>query len=136
MQSLTQSLPPDSNASDAGVADIEAQSRLKAARNRQAVDLYVQLLGHDLLISTYWLDVRKAQESSRNFGKPATEVWQAFRRELPWQMKLEDRPDVPYGVTAYEFLKTHRAGAYAGSPPMPAGLSIPVADSPRVGQWP
>jgi histidine ammonia-lyase len=136
LQSLTQSLPPDSNASDAGVADIEAHSRLKAARGRQAVDLHMQLLGHDLLIATYWMDVRKVQEPSRSFGGPATGVWQEFRQQLPWQMSLEDRPDVPYGVTAYEFLKSHRAGAFAASPPMPPGMSIPVADSPRVGEWP
>jgi histidine ammonia-lyase len=136
LQTLTQSLTPDSNAGDAGVADLEAHSRLKAARGRQAMDLYVQLLGHDLLIATYWMDVRKAQDSSRNFGAPATRAWQAFREQLPWQMDLDQRPDVPYGVTAYEFLKTHRASTFASSPPMPPGMSIPVADSPRIGQWP
>jgi histidine ammonia-lyase len=136
MQSLTQSLPPDSNASDAGVADIEANSRLKAARGRQAVELHMQLLAHDLLIATYWMDVRKAQDPSRSFGKRATDAWQAFRRKLPWQLNLDERPDVPYGITAYEFLKSTPADTFATAPPMPAGLLVPVADSRGAGQWP
>ena len=136
MQSLTQSLPPDSNASDAGVADIEANSRLKAARGRQAVDLYQQLLAHDLLNASYWMDVRKVQDPARAFGKPATGAWEAFRQKLPWQMELDQRPDIPYGVIAYDFLKSTPARTFASAPPMPAGLDIPVADSPGAGRWP
>jgi histidine ammonia-lyase len=136
MQSLTQSLPPDSNAADAGTADIEASSRLKAARGRQAVDLYVQLLAHDLLIASYWMDVRKVQGPARIFGKPATEAWQAFRQKLPWQMPLDQRPDVPYGVIAYEFLKSLPASTFASNPPMPDGMVSPIADSPGAGRWP
>jgi histidine ammonia-lyase len=136
MQSLTQSLVPDSNASDAGVADIEANTRLKAARGRQAVDLHMQLLAHDLLIATYWMDLRKLQDSSRSFGGPATAAWQAFRGQLPFLTEPRERPDVPYGVTAYEFLKTTPASRFAGDPPMPAGMPIPVADSPGIGRWP
>jgi histidine ammonia-lyase len=136
MQSLTQSLPPDSNGSDVGVADIEASSRLKAARGRQAVDLHMQLLGHDLLIATYWLDIRKIQDKSRDFGKPATAAWQDFRKKLPFFMNLADRPNIPYGVTAYEFLKATPATTYVTAPPMPDGMTIPVADSPGVGKWP
>lgn len=136
IQSLTQSLPPDSAGSDAGVADIEANSRLKGSRLRQAIDLHMQLLAHDLLVATYWMDIRKIQDPSRNFGPPATAAWTAFREQLPFFMESSLRPDVPYGVTAYEFLKMNPASQFADSPPMPAGMLIPVADSPRVGQWP
>jgi histidine ammonia-lyase len=136
IQTLTQSVPPDSNGSDVGVADIEANSRLKAARGRQAVDLHMQLLGHDLLITTYWMDIRKIQNKDRNFGQPATSAWQDFRKKLPFFMNLADRPDVPYGVTAYDFLKSTPAATYVKAPPMPAGMTIPVADSPGVGKWP
>jgi histidine ammonia-lyase len=136
IQTLTQSIPPDSNGSDVGVADIEANSRLKGARGRQAVDLYMQLLGHDLLIATYWMDVRKIQDNTRAFGLPATAAWQDFRKALPFFEDLNDRPDVPYGVTAYGFLKAHPAATYVKAPPMPAGMTIPVADSPGIGKWP
>jgi histidine ammonia-lyase len=137
MQSLTQSLVPDSNGSDFGVADIEANTRLKAARGREAVDLHMQLLAYDLLTATYWMDVRKIQDGTRSFGGPATAAWQAFRQKLPWQQDLDSRPDVPYGVTAYEFLKATPARIFfAGGPAMPAAPLLPVADSPGVGKAP
>ena len=136
IQTLTQSVPPDSNAMDAGVADLESNSRVKAARGREALDLYVQLLAHDLLIATYWMDVRQVQDPARSFGKPATAAWQAFRQKLPWQMPLEQRPDVPYGVIAYDFLTSTPASTFASAPPQPAGMQIPRADSPGIGQSP
>ena len=136
MQSLTQSLLPESNASDAGVADIGANSRLKAARGRQAVDLHMQLLAHDLLIATYWIDVRRMQDPARAFGKPATDAWQAFRKELPFLQEPGERPDLPYAVTAYHFLKATPASRFVVAPPLPAGATVPVADSPRLGRWP
>src|SRR6185437_15598349 len=59
IQNDANSVTPEGNAADIGVADIEASSRLKAVRGRQVVDLTVQLLSYDLLTATYWLDVRK-----------------------------------------------------------------------------
>src|SRR5580693_2747157 len=105
IQSLSTSLVPEGNAADLGVADIEGQTRLKGMRGQQVVDLTYQLLGYDLWNATYWLDVRKAQNSSRGFGPVPTAVWTAFRKQLPWQQEPEKRPEVPYGIVAYSFLK-------------------------------
>jgi histidine ammonia-lyase len=136
MQTLTQSIVPDSNGTDFGVADIEANTRLKAARGRQAIDLHYQLLAYDLLTATYWLDVRQAQTPGRKYGAPATAAWQAFRQKLPWQMESDQRPDIPYGVTAYEFMKSTPAETFYKAGAMPAGMKLPVADSPGIGNAP
>jgi histidine ammonia-lyase len=122
MQMLTQSVPPDASGADFGVADLEAVSRLKAARGRQAVDLFMQLLSYDLITSTYWLDVRKAQNGARNFGQGPTAAWTALRKVLPWQTPLDERPDLPYGVIAYRFMQDNPARSFfAAAPPQPAG---------------
>jgi histidine ammonia-lyase len=122
IQSLSASLPPEGNATDAGVADIQAQTRLKSSRAQQVVDLTMQLLGYDLWNATYWMDVRKAQKSTRSFGPVPTGIWTAFRKVLPWQQDPDTRPEVPYGILAYNFLKgTPAAVFYPAGPAMPSG---------------
>jgi histidine ammonia-lyase len=121
IQNDAHSITAEGNASDFGVADIEAFSRLKAVRGRQVVDLSMQLLAYDLLTATYWLDVRKAEDPKRNFAPAPTAAWVAFRNALPWQQEVDSRPDVPYGAVAYNFLKQTPASAfYSGGPLMPA----------------
>jgi histidine ammonia-lyase len=121
IQSLSTSLVPEGNAADLGVADIEGQTRLKGMRGQQVVDLTFQLLGYDLWNATYWLDVRKAQNPAKTFGPVPTAIWNAFRKVLPWQETPEKRPEVPYGIVAYQFLKsTPAATFYPGGPPMPS----------------
>lgn len=120
IQSLSHSLTPEGNAADIGVADIEAQTRLKGQHGRQAVDLTLELLGYDLLISTYWMDVRLAETPGRKFGQAPTAVWTAFRKAVPWQLDPDQRPDLPFSVQAYRFLKTTPAASfYPGGPKMP-----------------
>jgi len=121
IQDDAHSITAEGNASDFGVADIEAFSRLKAVRGRQVVDLTLQLLAYDLLTATYWLDVRKAEDPKRNFAPAPTAAWIAFRNVLPWQQEVDSRPDVPYGAVAYNFLKQAPASTfYSGGPLMPA----------------
>jgi histidine ammonia-lyase len=128
METLTQSVPPDSMGEDAGVADLEANTRLKASRGRQAVDLLMQILSYDLITSTYWLDVRKAQYGKPDFGAPVTAVWTGLRKVLPWQQAADERVDLPYGVIAYRFMLDNPATSFFnGGPPMPATSALPVA---------
>src|SRR6267154_1873643 len=133
IQTLSQSLVPEGNAADVGVADIQAQTRLKGSRGQQVVDLTLQLLGYDLWNATYWMDVRKVQDPSRSFGPVPTNTWTAFRRILPWQQDPETRPQVPYGIVAYKFLKSTPATVfYPAGPPMPAAEDHVVASpSPK-----
>jgi histidine ammonia-lyase len=121
IQNDAHSISAEANASDFGVADIEALTRLKASRGREVVDLTMQLLAYDLLTATYWLDVRKAQDPKRDFAPAPTAAWSAFRKVLPWQQEVDSRPDIPYGAVAYHFLnQTPASTFYAGGPPMPA----------------
>jgi histidine ammonia-lyase len=121
IQNDAHSITPEGNASDFGVAAIEAFSRLKAVRGRQVLDLTTQLLAYDLLTATYWLDVRKAEDPKRNFAPAPTAAWMAFRKVLPWQQEVDSRPDRPYGAIAYDFLKQTAASTfYAAGPAMPA----------------
>jgi histidine ammonia-lyase len=121
IQNDSHSVTAEGNASDFGVADIEAFSRLKATRARSVVDLTMQLLAYDLLTATYWMDVRRIESPNRSFGAAPTAAWTAFRKELPWQQEPDSRPDVPYGAVAYRFLRTTPASTfYADGPPLPA----------------
>jgi histidine ammonia-lyase len=132
IQSDAHSVTPEGNASDFGVADIEAFTRLKTVRARQVVDLTTQLLAYDLLTATYWLDVRKAEDPKRNFAPAPTAAWAAFRKLLPWQQEVDSRPDVPYGALAYNFLKqTSAANFYAAGPAMPATEPMAMPGNPR-----
>ncbi|MDB5397844.1 MAG: aromatic amino acid lyase [Rhodospirillales bacterium] len=126
IQSLSHSLTPEGNASDIGVADIEAQTRLKGSRGRQVIDLTMQLLAYDLLTSTYWMDVRKAEGPSRSFGQVPTAVWTAFRKTVPFQQDIETRPNLPFSVVAYEFLKSMSPESF-----YPAGPAMPTTDGER-----
>src|SRR5208282_5547176 len=83
VQSLTNPVAPSGQAIVQTVEDLQAQTRIKAYRARQAVATTFDLLAHDLLTATFWLDVRKAQDASRNFGDGPTAAWKAFRKIVP-----------------------------------------------------
>jgi len=121
IQNDAHAVAAEGNATDFGVADLEALSRLKAVRGRQVVDLTLQLLAYDLLTATYWLDVRRTESPGRDFAAAPSAVWISFRKRIPWQQDPDTRPDIPYGAVAYEFLKDTPASTfYSGGPPMPA----------------
>jgi histidine ammonia-lyase len=83
IQGLINPVPPEGNALIQNVEDMQTQTRLKVTRARAAVDDTIELLAEDLLTGTYWLDLRKSQNPSRNFGASPTAVWTAFRSTLP-----------------------------------------------------
>ena len=60
------------------VEDLQAQTRVKVQRARQAVDTTFDLLGFDLLEGSLWMDVRKAQDAKRAFGGPADRGVECF----------------------------------------------------------
>ncbi len=121
IQNDAHEITAEGNAADWGVADVEAYTRLKGMRGRQVIDLTMQLLAYDLLTATYWMDVRHVEDGTRQFGAAPTAVWQAFRKVLPWQKDVDQRPDVPYGAVAYHFLEQTPAETfYPGGPAMPS----------------
>jgi histidine ammonia-lyase len=112
IQAVSKSLTPEGNPISNDVEELQAQTVLKVTRARQAVDDTVLLLGEDLLTATFWLDIRRAQSPTRNFGRAPTAAWIAFRQAVPWQQKLPARPPRPIGGTVYAFLTTHPAAEF------------------------
>ena len=79
IQALAVPITPSGVSFNQSVEDLQGQTRLKVARARQAVDETFLLLGEDLLTGAYWIDVRRAQDSSRAFGAGPTAVSAALR---------------------------------------------------------
>ena len=91
IQGLINPVPPQGNALVKNVEDLQAQTRLKVTRARQAVADTIDLLAEDMLTGISWLDLRKEQLPTRSFGTVPTAVWMAFRKVLPLQDAARDR---------------------------------------------
>jgi histidine ammonia-lyase len=76
-------VPPEGYVGGGGVEELEAQSKLKAERAMHIVDDTFRMLASDLIVGTRWLDVRKTQDASRQFGPGPTAAWTAFRKVVP-----------------------------------------------------
>lgn len=127
IQTLQNPVPAQGNAIVQNVEDLQAESRIKVARARLAVDDTTYLLGQELLTTTYWMDVRQIQGQqlglTRNFGNAPTAAWKAFRQVVPWQMDPTQRPNVPPGQLAYSFLMSNPASLF-----YPPAVGRSVAD--------
>jgi histidine ammonia-lyase len=104
-------VPPEGYGGSTGVEELEAQSLLKAMRAQTAVDDTFRLLATDLLTGTRWLDVRKKQDATREFGPGPTAAWTAFRKVMPLQPDPSAPPPGPgaVGITTLSFLKSNPA---------------------------
>ncbi len=117
IQGLINPVPPEGNALVKTVEDLQGQTRLKVVRARTVVEDTIDLLAEDLLTGTYWLDLRKAENSSRNFGPAATAVWAAFRTALPIDTDAAKDRDLTAHERAAAFIRDHAAaGFYPMSP--------------------
>src|SRR4030088_3507726 len=83
IQQLTNPVAPFGSAIVGTVEDLQAQTLIKVQRARRAVDTTMDLLAHDLLEASLWLDVRKAQDPRREFGRAPTAAWSALRSKVP-----------------------------------------------------
>jgi histidine ammonia-lyase len=83
IQSLTSPVAPFGAAIVGTVEDLQAQTLIKVQHARQAVATTMDLLGHDLLEASFWMDVRLAQNPRRSFGPAPTAAWSALRKEVP-----------------------------------------------------
>jgi histidine ammonia-lyase len=125
IQTLVNPVPAQGNGIVSNVEDLQAESRIKVAKARLAVDDTMFLLGQELLTTSYWLNVRQIQGQQLNlprpFGAAPTAAWNAFRQVVPWQMDPTQRPNVPAGQLAYAFLVANPASLFfppaAADPP-------------------
>ena len=120
IQSLTNPIAPSGQAIVGTVEDLQAQTRIKAYRARQAVGTTFDLLAHDLLTAAFWLDVRKVQDASREFGSGPTAAWLALRKIVPLLPPPGEIPTRSRAMISAEFLKsTPVAVFYPSHLPMP-----------------
>jgi histidine ammonia-lyase len=112
IQSLMNPIAPFGSAIVGTVEDLQAQTRIKLQRARQAVETTFDLLSYDLLEGSLWMDVRKKQDPTRSFGEAPTAVWTAFRGYVPLRPDpaVERSQSVP--AAAAQFLKTTAASSF------------------------
>ncbi len=115
IQGLINPVPPEGNALVRNVEDLQAQTRLKVTRARQAVADTVDLLAEDLLSGTSWLDLRIEQAPARGFGVVPTAVWTAFRRALPRKDDGATARDRPIHEVAANFIREHPAAGFVAN---------------------
>jgi histidine ammonia-lyase len=112
IQSLTNPVAPFGAAIVGTVEDLQAQTRIKAYRVQQVVGTTFDLLGHDLLAGAFWMDIRKVQDPSREFGAGATATWTAFRKAVPFKPDLKVMPKQSNTAAAIAFIKTTSPTAF------------------------
>ncbi|MEP6885609.1 MAG: aromatic amino acid ammonia-lyase [Gammaproteobacteria bacterium] len=116
IQSLTNPVAPFGSAIVGTVEDLQAQTRIKVQRARQAVDTTFDLLSFDLLEGSLWMDVRKTQDPRRSFGAAPTAVWTAFRQRVPLRQGDEPAAREPGAPStsqlAAQFLRTTPASTF------------------------
>ena len=126
VQSLMVPVTPFGSAIVGTVEDLQAQTRIKAQRARQAVDTTFDLLGFDMIQGSLWMDARKAQDPKRVFGTAPTAAWSAFRQRVPLKQDSADAPSI--ALVASEFLKNTPASTfYRGAAADPAGARESLA---------
>jgi histidine ammonia-lyase len=91
IQGLTNPAAPFGNALESTVEDLQAQTRLKVQRARQAVSVTMDLLAFDILEASLWLDVRRTQDPGRSFGSAVTAAWVALRKQVPLENESTSR---------------------------------------------
>ncbi len=119
VQSLMNPVAPFGSAIVGTVEDLQAQTRIKAQRARQAVATTFDLLGFDLIEGCLWLDVRKAQDATRSFGSAPTAAWIAFRRRVPLRLGPGGLESI--SLAASQFLKTTAASTFYQGDAPPGG---------------
>ena len=112
VQSLMAPIAPSGSAIVATVEDLQAQTRIKVQRARQAVAVTFDLLGFDLEEGSLWLDARQRQDARRAFGPAATAAWTAFRRTLPLVPRGSEAGSGPVATALGEFLRSRPASEF------------------------
>jgi histidine ammonia-lyase len=123
IQSLLTPVAPSGSAIVGTVEDLQAQTRIKVQRARQAVATTFDLLGFDLLEGCLWLDVRKKQDPQRDFGAPPTAAWTLFRKVVPLAPAPDESRSRTMASVVGDFLRTtpastfYRGAEIGGDPP-------------------
>jgi histidine ammonia-lyase len=121
IQSLMNPVAPFGSAIVGTVEDLQAQTRIKSQRARQAVETTFDLLSFDLIEGSLWMDARKAQDPKRSFGTAPTAAWSAFRRRVPLRQDSAETGSQSTSLAAAQFLKTTPASTFYRGDAPPGG---------------
>ena len=123
VQGLMNPVAPFGSAIVGTVEDLQAQTRIKAQRARQAVETTFDLLSFDLIEGSLWMDVRKAQDPKRSFGMAPTGAWTAFRQRVPLRLNSGEPGAQSIALVASQFLKATPASTFyhGDAPPRTSG---------------
>lgn len=111
VQAQVAPVTPEGYGGSSNVEELQSQTRIRAQHAMTALDDTFRLLADDLINGSYWLDVRKVQDSSRNFGPGPTAAWDAFRKVMPLRSESDEASARP-GEIAYQFLKANPASNF------------------------
>ena len=112
IQGLANPVAPFGSALETTVEDLQAQTRLKVQRARQAVSTTMDLLALDLCEAALWLDVRKAQDTTRVFGAAPTAAWTALRQVVPLLPDAQPAPAASDQTLAARFIRERPAAEF------------------------
>jgi histidine ammonia-lyase len=101
----------------ATVEDLEAQTRIKTQRARQAVETAFHLLAQDILAASVWMDLRRVQKASRGFGQAPSAALAALRMVVPFLQPTTERPKQPLGQVVYDFMQRYPATMFYDAGP-------------------
>ena len=128
LSGLINPVSPQGQAIVATVEDLQGETRLKLGRAREAVNITRLLLAQDVITSTNWIEVRRAQDAQRNFGTAPTAAMTALRTIIPFNKAGGPRATSSPGERVAEFLRTTPARTfYAAGPKQPAAPPVPMA---------
>jgi histidine ammonia-lyase len=117
IQGLINPVAPEGYSSDPqGVEELDAEPLFKVKRALRAVEESWMLVASDLATGVYWMEVRKTQDGTRQFGAAPTAAWQA----------LHNGADTPRKALAF-IQSTPASTFYPDGPPMPGESTKPPA---------
>jgi histidine ammonia-lyase len=125
IQSLAVPIAAEGNTMGDGVEELQAQTRLKLSRARQAVDISFSLVGFDLQNGARWIDVRRGQDGKRRFGQAVEAAWSNFRETIPLVgIQPGGGPQNPTGMKVYDLMRRTDPSIFSSGPAMPAGEPV------------
>ncbi|MGA9026776.1 MAG: aromatic amino acid ammonia-lyase [Steroidobacteraceae bacterium] len=135
LKPLANPVPPDGVTADKGVGDIDAVPMLKLVRLHQAIEVSRDILGQDLLNAAAWLDIRKLEDPTRDFGAAPTAAWRALRTIIPFRRDPSAAPPAESSGTRISafIAATPASSFYAPTAAMPGGDEVrpPLAETPQ-----
>ncbi len=112
LHTLTNPLPAQGLSLVRNVEDMESYTRQRVQRARRAVDIALRLIAQEMMSASYWVEVRRAQNSARSFGRVVEDALAGLRTVLPWQ--ADERPQIPAGEIVYTFMLNTPAADFIG----------------------